>query len=156
MSRLVGKFLRIKKNHSLKFDCTAGSKQRGEMRKGSKIRWRKDLGWSAYDEVGKKERRYEDRAHLDTNFHFLSPLPGDSVPELRKTQQRDTQQEITRRGVKLGFLRLAHFQTRGGESSWSREVDNVDVGGEETSVRLCSHSRCFSLDATLKKIRWAS
>jgi len=36
----------------------------------------------------KLERRGDARAHLDTNSHLLSPVPGDSVPELRKTLRK--------------------------------------------------------------------
>ena len=36
----------------------------------------------------KLERRGDERAHLDTISHLLSPVPGDSVPELRKTLRK--------------------------------------------------------------------
>ena len=63
------------------------SKRNGEM---GKERWAKFVDGRAWVGVHMikmegGEAMQRQRTHLDTNSHFLSPAPGDSVPELWKT-----------------------------------------------------------------------
>ena len=44
--------------------------------------------WDEGHIIKLERRRGDARAHLDTNSHFLSPVPGNSVPELQKTLRK--------------------------------------------------------------------